>query len=263
MFEKIRSKNTAVFLIFSFLLFFSPSLILSQDVQQGQVAGNVFDKDGTTPLAGAVVIIRDVASGNLYQSSPTDANGSFKIENVAKGVYVFGVKTDTGEFNSDNMFGVEAGKTSKLSISLELFDAKNLAAAHDLYKDQIEKGESLVGKIIGYSRSIKMTEVYMLRGFMQTDDRLHIQGEKTDFNQNLRVMKLEGNDIIRAYAGQTVMMKVEYDVVTGDLVYVKCKKSSVPFFLIPIGIAAIVAGAIVTPCPDCPPDTTPVSAFRK
>jgi hypothetical protein len=263
MFRRIKSKSIALGLILAFLMFGSPYLLQSQSKDTGSIKGLIFAKDGTTPYPGAVVTVKNVTTGQEYQSKATDSQGAFLIEGLPKGVYVFGVSTPEGTFNSDNLIGVEPGKTSKISIALTMFDAKTKAAAHEIYKDQSKSGEALVGKVVGFSSASKIAQVFILRGFVKIDDRLRVTGPATNFHQDLKVLKLGDTDVKQAYAGQTAFIQFEYNAIPDDLVYVICKKGGFPLFLMPLGIAAIVAGVgAITPTVECDP-CNEVSTFRK
>ena len=144
-----------------------------------------------------------------------------------------------------------------------MFDAKTKAAAHEIYRDQSKSGESLVGKVVSFYPAFKMAEVFILRGFVRINDRLRIEGESTNFHQDLNVLKLGDTNVKQAYAGQTAFIQFEYNARPDDLVYVVCKKGGFPLFLLPLGIAAIVAGAgAITPCDPCE-EPQEVSTFRK
>ncbi|MBU4202883.1 MAG: carboxypeptidase-like regulatory domain-containing protein, partial [Acidobacteria bacterium] len=144
MLKKFQSKSIAWILIGAFLLFGSPYLVQAQARDTGSISGTIFAKDGTSPYPGAVVTVKDVSTNQVYKSVPTDSRGGFIIDGLPKGVYVFGVSTSEGDFNSDSLIGVEAGKTAKISIALTVFDEKTAPDAEDVYEDQNKDGEALV-----------------------------------------------------------------------------------------------------------------------
>lgn len=249
-------------LVSVFLLLGLPGLSIGQS-NTGRIQGTIFAKDGTSPYPGAVVTVKNIATQVRYKNVATDNKGVFAIEGLPKGMYVFGIKTPEGTFNSSDLIGVEPGKTSKISIALTKFDGKTASAAHEIYQEQKKTGEALVGKIIGFDRPSKMALVFLNRGFVNVGDKLHVVGESTSFFQDLNVLKLAGKSIKRAFAGQTVSIQCEYNARPNDLVFVVCKKGGFPLFLMPLGVAAIVAGtgAIVKPCTTT--ETEEVSTFRK
>jgi hypothetical protein len=79
----------------------------------------------------------------------------------------------------------------------------------------------------------------------------------------LKVLKLGNTNVKQAFAGQTAFIRFEYNAIPDDLVYVICKKGGFPIFLMPLGIAAIVAGAGAIITTGKTDDTKEVSTFRK
>lgn len=104
----------------AFLLIFSPVFVRCENAGKGNIIGFVYDKDGTTPLDGAIVKFLNVTTDAVYESSRTDSNGLFKVPGIENGIYIFGVLTAQGDFMLDDLIGVkiEENETAKLSISL-------------------------------------------------------------------------------------------------------------------------------------------------
>ena len=73
----------------------------------------------TTPVANAVVKVRNVQSPKEYDSQPTDANGMYKITGVAEGRYILGVTTAGGNYNFDYVLVFKGSEIAKLSLALE------------------------------------------------------------------------------------------------------------------------------------------------
>lgn len=119
MLKAFRSKQVAILLIFSFILFYSPHLLKAQGKNGGNLIGFVYDKDGTTPLEGAFVNLRNVSTGAVHESSKTDKLGIFKIEGIDEGLYVIGLSLKEGDFNVENLIGIKANETAKVSIALK------------------------------------------------------------------------------------------------------------------------------------------------
>ncbi len=249
MLRSANKKVVSIGLVLSFFLFTSPYILTAKSGNKGNLIGFVFAEDGTTPLESAVVTILNVSDGNRYASSKTDGNGVFKLENLEKGIYILGVSTEEGDFNSNNLVGIEEARTGKVSIYLSKYDAETQIAAKQIVDDQRRKGESLIGRIESYNGSDGMAAVYIIKGFLQQNDRIHVLGVKdvsdTDFYQNSRVMNFENKSIKRAFAGQTIFLSLTKPARQGDLVYLVCK-GPLPIFLIPLGLAAIVGGVVVT-----------------
>lgn len=86
--EKIlKSKTVAWGLTITFLLSITPVVLIAEEVSTGNMIGYVYKKDGKTPIKGAVVKIRNIATGEEFSSEPTDDSGTYEINNVPEGVY--------------------------------------------------------------------------------------------------------------------------------------------------------------------------------
>jgi hypothetical protein len=261
---KNLTRFLCIFLFFALLLLTSPGWVKAQQ-GQGAVVGNIYAADGTTPLEGAVVKVKNVSTGTVYESELTDRQGFFTIPNMEKGVYAFGISSPQGDFECESMVGIEPNKTSRISVSVSPYEESVSSAIEEVYTSQNEDGEALVGRVVSYEPVTRIAEFYIFKGFLQSIDEVHILGTSTDFHQNVLNMTMGQQLVERTYAGQTGYMEMEYDVVPGDLIYVVCEKGFSPFFLSPIGIAAIVAGsaAIIYGITELVKEPEEVSTFRK
>lgn len=112
--------NTAVFfLIFSLIVFYSPHYLKSQPIRKGNLIGFVYEKDGTTPVQGAVVKLKNISTGTVYESSQSDELGMLKSEGINEGLYIVGIITKNGNFNGVNLIGIKAAETAKVSFALK------------------------------------------------------------------------------------------------------------------------------------------------
>ena len=232
---------------------------------QGKVVGNIFAADGTTPLEGAVVKVKNVSTGTVYESRLTDSHGFFSISKMGKGVYAIGVSTPNGDFECESMVGIEPNKTSRISVSIAPYEEKVASAVKAVYSSRNRDGEALVARVISFDHGSHVAEFYIFKGFLQSIDRIHVFGPSSDYYQKVHKMTMEKTPVERVYAGQTGFMEMEYDVIPGDLIFVVCEKGFSPFFLTPIGIATIVAGsaAIIYGVKELVKDPDEVSTFRK
>ena len=114
-----RSKGIASFLILSFILFYSPFLKGSDAKDTGDLIGFVYGEDGVTPLEGAVVKAKNIYTGTSYESQKSEKQGVFKIDGIEEGLYIVGVSTAEGDFNVDNLIGVRANETGKITLALK------------------------------------------------------------------------------------------------------------------------------------------------
>lgn len=252
----------------SFLIFIIFSSSEAKDVTKGNIIGFVFDQDGTTPLEGAVVKIKNVTTEKVYESSKSDTNGVFRIKGIETGIYLCGVQTAEGDFNSDELFGVKVsdGETAKLSVALTPYDQKVASALQEVYEGHSIAGESLIGTVVDYYQEMQSADVLIVKGLLRVKDKIHTKGKETDFYQNVNELKFENSPAKRVFAGQTANLKMDKSVNNGDLVYVVCKRGMLPLFLAPIGYATIAAGSlgIVLGFSDAVNNAvTQVTAFKK
>lgn len=119
MIKIVKSKPISVTLIFSFLLFISPHFVKAKTNASGNLIGFVYDMDETTPLEGAIIKLKNVSSGTIYESNKSDKLGIFKIEGIDQGLYICGVSVEEKNFNVANIIGIKAGETAKVSFSLK------------------------------------------------------------------------------------------------------------------------------------------------
>ncbi len=229
-------------LAISLIVFTSPRLLESQDAGSGNLVGFVFAKDGATPIEGAVVLVKNVTTGTVYESIRSDHLGIFKVENVRAGIYALGVSSAAGDFNSQDFVGIAPSETAKVTIALDPFEEESISAAQAMAQEQKDAGESLVGKVVRYLPQGREAEIFIERGLIQTGDRLHIKGS-SDFFQDARKLKVEGESTRRILTSQRGSIPVQRTCAPGDLVYVVCKRGVPPFFLLPLGIASVMAGS--------------------
>jgi hypothetical protein len=84
----------------------------------GTLVGFVYGQDLKTPVAGAVVKVRNIANQKEFASGTTDANGMYKIDGVDEGRYILGVTATQGDFNFDYVMLLKGGEMAKLSVAL-------------------------------------------------------------------------------------------------------------------------------------------------
>jgi hypothetical protein len=226
------------------ILVLFPSTLRSQEPGKGNLIGFIYAQDGSTPVAGAVVVVKNLTTGAVVEGPKSDALGVFKFQGLGAGLYALGVKSEKGSFNSQDFFGVMADKTSKITIALNVYDPVAASAAAAVIKEQREKGEAYVGKVVKYNPETKEAVVLVEIGLLQSEDRIHVKGQATDFYMDTRVLKAYGTKVKRVLSGYNADLRTSKTCEPGDFVYVVCKRGVPPFFLAPLGIAAIVAGAV-------------------
>jgi hypothetical protein len=230
--------------VFSLILVFTSAVASPQGSAKGNLVGFIFGADGSTPVAGAVVMVKNVSTGVITEAAATDGLGMFKVPGLGVGIYALGVKSSQGSYNSQDFFGITAEKTSKISVALNDFDAAAVAGASRVIEEERRKGEAFIGKIVKCDPAAKEAEVMVEVGLIQADDRIHVKGQETDFYQDLRGLKAFGAKTKRVTSGYKAIFRVAKPCQAGDFVYIVCKRGVPPFFLAPLGVAAIVAGAV-------------------
>lgn len=235
------ARHSSFPLLFLALLFFigtASQPLRAQTPEKGNLVGFVFDKDGKTPIEGAVVIVKNVSTGAVYRANPTNGQGLFKIDGLNKGIYTFGVTTLAGDFNGNELIGILANETAKMFVSLSPYDGQVQSAVLGVLKEQQEReGEARVGRVVGYNPNTREAEVFIEKGLLQLDDNIRVRGRSTDFYQDVKAMKIGAAAVRRALAGQNVLVKVVQAADLGDIVYVVCKRGLVPIFWVPLGAA--------------------------
>lgn len=232
----------------------------------GNVVGFVFDKDGTTPYAGAIVKFKSLTSGAVYESSRSDALGVFRVQGVETGLYSYGVVTEAGDFNAESIVGLQIAEneTAKLSIALNRFENEVASAVTEMYREPAPNGEVLVGTIADFDQVTKLAQVEVVKGLVRVKDRIHAKGKSTDFYQEVDTLMVGQNTARQILSGQTGTVKLERRAQRGDMVYVARNRKAFPLFLAPAGLAAVIAGnsSVTQGIVSVQDKSEPVSAFK-
>ena len=138
----MRSKFIAVFLIFSYILFYSPGLIAAATDAKGDLIGFVYGEDKTTPLEGAVIKARRMSSGEVIESTRSDKLGVVTMKGLDVGLYELVVSTNEGDFLVKPIVGIKENETAKVSFALK--KALNEAEAQEVQEEK-KKRRGLVG----------------------------------------------------------------------------------------------------------------------
>ncbi len=226
------------------ILMLTTSVASPQESAKGNLIGFIFAADGSTPVAGAVVVVKNLTTGVVTEAGESDGLGVFKVPGLGVGLYALGVRSASGSFNSQDFFGIAARETAKISVALNPYDPAAAAGAAAVIREQREKGEAYIGKVVSYRPETKEAEVFVEIGLIQSDDRIHVKGQATDFYQDMKGLKAFGTKTKRVTVGNTAVLRASKPCAAGDFVYIVCKRGVPPFFLAPLGIAAIVAGAV-------------------
>jgi len=244
----MKGKVVCLGLVAAILVFCSPQVLKGQGPARGNLLGFVYGQDGTTPLSGAVVMVKNVSSGRVYESAASDGLGVFKVQGLETGLYALGVMSPDGSYNSTDLVGVTANETAKIAIALNPYEKDVREAVQPVNKDQQERGESRIGPVSKFLPANSRADVFVERGLLQAGDRIRVKGPSTDFYQDARDLMVQGTSVRKALVGESVSISTKQACDPGDIVYVVCKRGIPPFFLAPLGIAAVIAGsAALTP----------------
>ncbi len=243
------------------------ALSAAENAASGGIVGFVYGQDGSTPLEGAVIVAKNLATGIVYESTKSDQLGIFKLPNIENGIYVYGVKTAEGEFNASSPMGVTVGpnETAKLSISVSPLEKSVSSAMPAIYEEQKVKGEALVGKVVNYSPKDKLSVVYIVKGYLEEGQRIHVKSAATNFYQDVKGIRGQSAGAKRVISGETGALPLMKRAQPGDEVYLVSRKGHGPLFLAPLGIATIVAGSagIVAHVTELTGETRSVSGYKK
>ncbi|MGB9835400.1 MAG: hypothetical protein ACPLRX_01515 [Candidatus Saccharicenans sp.] len=126
--EKIFRSPALLFLtIVSFTLIMLPlESVAKSNPNYGSLVGFIYGSDMKTPVKDAVVKLRSLDDGKEYASTPTDANGAYKIDQVKEGKYILGVSTPEGNYNFEYAMAIKGGEMGKLSLALKSGEASTL-----------------------------------------------------------------------------------------------------------------------------------------
>jgi hypothetical protein len=263
-------KLTSILLCLSLVVLYLPNIAKAGSPETGSLTGFIFSEDGTTPVKGALVTLRNVSSGDVYQSTGTDDHGVFKVEKIEKGLYILGVESENGGYNAENLVGIRSGKTGKISVTLKTFTKGSQEAAGQKFEARNDEGEKLVGLVISYEPNTQIATVEIMTYEEEDeeielwkDDEIHIltpdeDEPETDFYQYVKILTLNDEPIKKATEGQIVAIYMEEDVAPGDLVYLVKRKGLVPIFLIPVGLALVIGGVTLNEPDDEPDDVSPI-----
>jgi hypothetical protein len=141
-----RSKPVVILFIFAFILFWMPELIRAQEIERGNLIGFVYGPDNTSPIEGAVLKIRNLTTGSLYESMASDDQGRVEFENVDEGLYLVGISTSQGDFNIENLVGIKPNKTANIAFALRPLEQEGQALRTN---ERCTKGDWYVPAVLG------------------------------------------------------------------------------------------------------------------
>jgi len=103
----------------------------------GVLTGKITFEGTKTPVAGAVVKLRNLNNQREFVSRPSDAKGVYTIMDVEEGWYTVGVSTPAGDFNLSYGVYIKAGERASLSMELKQgggIEGKGLTSKEPFFK---------------------------------------------------------------------------------------------------------------------------------
>jgi putative protease len=85
-------------------------------------------------------------------------------------------------------------------------------------KEKKEKKEELIGKITHYFGKIEVGIIELSKP-LNADDTIHVKGGTTDFEQEVKSIQIEHEQVEKAKKGDVIGLKVKEKVREGDEVY--------------------------------------------
>jgi hypothetical protein len=242
----MRNRFLVSGVLFATVLFFAQPIVFAKEPGKGNLTGFVYDQDGTTPVEGAVVMLKNLETGTVFESGKSDNLGAFSVTGVDQGVYLFGVTSPRGDFNAEEALGIAANETAKLAVALQPFDSDEVNPKNE--NAPTIAGEKWIGTVVSYDASTGIARIYINKGQLKQDENFHVKGDKkkynsdTDFWQKAKLIQQNGLKVKKAVAGQYYNILLEKPPLDNDFVYVKKSRGLAAFFLSPLGLATILAG---------------------
>jgi hypothetical protein len=88
----------------------------------GYLKGFIYKKDGKTPLWGAQILLKNVETGQVFESNVTDALGDYEVRDVPEGDYMILILRKDKDYKIkkiDFLIKIHEGKTTHISFALK------------------------------------------------------------------------------------------------------------------------------------------------
>ncbi|MCK4766268.1 MAG: carboxypeptidase regulatory-like domain-containing protein [Candidatus Aminicenantes bacterium] len=129
--KRVLKNNITWITLSLFFLFTLPSPAAAPGT--GVLKGFIYKKDGNTPRWGVQVLLKNLDTGEMFESNVTDGVGNYELRDVPTGDYQVMLMSKDRDYKIkkvDFMVKVFSGKTSTISFSLK----KKGGAAFFLFK---------------------------------------------------------------------------------------------------------------------------------
>jgi hypothetical protein len=87
-------------------------------VETASITGRVMSAASWSPVEGATVLAVDRGSGSLHRSSPTNDEGSFRLDGLVPGSYSLAVEVEQGAFLSESAIPLRGGETRLVKVAI-------------------------------------------------------------------------------------------------------------------------------------------------
>jgi len=241
-------KKASVFVIsLGLLVLVLPSALESGQVVKGSLTGYLFEQDGTAPVEGAVIKLRNVSTDEVFESTVSDGSGVFTVSGLTSGFYDYVVSNAEGNFVGVRIFGFKASEDGKeiISITLKSFNKEKKAIPKAFPPPRQIKDASYIGRVLSFDPKTDRAEVFIEDGMLRKKDLVKILGEKTDFEMKVDSLYSDKNKVDYLSEGNTGYLGVKKTVMEGDALYLSKDKGLLPMLLIFAASAASSAGTIV------------------
>jgi hypothetical protein len=94
------------------LVLASPA-VRAQVPGKGNLVGFIFGQDGSTPVSGAVVLVKNLTTGAVTEAAGPTSWACSKCCRAQPGALPLGVRSEAGSYNSQDFFGVTAEKIAR------------------------------------------------------------------------------------------------------------------------------------------------------
>jgi hypothetical protein len=88
----------------------------------GHLKGFIYKKNGKTPLWGVQVLLKNVETGQVFESNVTDNIGDYEVRDVPAGNYTIFLLRKDKDYKIkkvDFLISIAAGKTTNISFALK------------------------------------------------------------------------------------------------------------------------------------------------
>lgn len=233
----------SAFFIFSFMLF-----SMDNEPLTGNLIGHIYNQDGSSPLEGASLALRNVATGKVYMSPKSGLDGTVLLEGIEKGFYKIGIITADGGFYTKNLIGlnIRGESTETIAVSIDPYRQQEAKAVDDLYKDLYDEDEeAIIGHVLQYFPETGMAQVELVKGVLKKDAVVYFRGLTYNFRQEVKTIILDGKEVNEAYEGDIILVNVKMPCEIGDLVFI-CDKKMLPFIIWGKPLGLLILGAATT-----------------